>query len=227
MNLTELTDDEFARFRALIYRVAGIRIAETKRVLVSNRVRRRLRATGIESFAAYYAFLTSPAGAGEMPAFLDAITTNETYFFRDQHHYDWLGGEFLPRCSPRPPPDAGRGRCGSGRRRAAPARSPTRSPSNWPSARPSSPAGDLTVLGTDLSGAALDAARAAVYDERALQLVDAATRKKRFDADPRRPKLDRQARRPRARHVAVPQPAEAARRRAVRLHLSQERADLL
>jgi chemotaxis protein methyltransferase CheR len=78
MTLNELSDDEFARFLALIYRAAGIRIADTKRVLVSNRVRRRLRATGVESFAAYYAFLTSPAGAGEMPAFLDAVTTNET-----------------------------------------------------------------------------------------------------------------------------------------------------
>ena len=31
-----------------------------------------------------------------MPLFLDAITTNETYFFRDPQHYDWLGDTFLP-----------------------------------------------------------------------------------------------------------------------------------
>ena len=96
MHATELTDEEFKRFCGLIYRAAGIRIADTKRVLVANRVRRRLRATGIKSFAEYYTFLTSPAGAGEMPQFLDAITTNETYFFRDNQHYDWLGETFLP-----------------------------------------------------------------------------------------------------------------------------------
>ena len=42
-------------------------------------------------------FLTSPAGNGEMPLFLDAITTNETYFFRDPQHYDWLGDIIPPR----------------------------------------------------------------------------------------------------------------------------------
>ena len=83
MNHFELTDEEYEQFCELIYRAAGIRIADNKRVMVSNRVRRRLRATGIESFAEYYTFLTSPAGGGEMPLFLDAITTNETYFFRD------------------------------------------------------------------------------------------------------------------------------------------------
>ena len=88
---TELTDEEYAKFCGLIYQVAGIRIADNKRVMVGNRVRRRLRATGIASFKDYYAFLTSPAGAGEMPLFLDEITTNETYFFRDMQHYHWLG----------------------------------------------------------------------------------------------------------------------------------------
>jgi chemotaxis protein methyltransferase CheR len=58
--------------------------------MVGNRVRRRLRATGIASFREYYAHLTSPAGNGEMPLFLDAITTNETYFYRDPQHYEWL-----------------------------------------------------------------------------------------------------------------------------------------
>ncbi len=64
--------------------------------MVSNRVRRRLRATEIKSFAEYYSFLISPAGNAEMPLFLDAITTNETYFFRDTQNYDWLGDTFLP-----------------------------------------------------------------------------------------------------------------------------------
>ena len=100
MTHTELTDEEYAKFCGLIYRTAGIRIADNKRVMVGNRVRRRLRATGIAGFAEYYAFLTSPAGAGEMPPFLDAITTNETYFFRDIQHYQWLGGRVPPRDRP-------------------------------------------------------------------------------------------------------------------------------
>src|SRR5262249_4815248 len=92
----ELTEEEFERFRVLIYRVAGIRIPTSKRVLITNRVRRRLRATGIGTFSAYYAHLTSASGKNEMPQFLDAITTNETYFFRDGHHFEWIGETFLP-----------------------------------------------------------------------------------------------------------------------------------
>jgi CheR methyltransferase, all-alpha domain/Response regulator receiver domain len=65
MHDTELTVEEFKRFCGLIHRVAGIHIADTKRVLVANRVRHRLPATGIKTFSEYYAFLTSPFGAGE------------------------------------------------------------------------------------------------------------------------------------------------------------------
>ena len=102
MQVTELTDEEYEKFCGLIYRVAGIRIADNKRVMVANRVRRRLRATGIKTFAEYYAFLTSPAGGGEMPLFLDAITTNETYFFRDHQHYHGWARRSSPRSSSRP-----------------------------------------------------------------------------------------------------------------------------
>src|SRR5438477_11799239 len=90
----ELAEPDFERFRDLIYKVAGIRIPASKKVMVSNRLRRRLRATGIASFSAYYTHLTSQSGPSEMPAFLDVITTNETYFYRDAHHYEWLGGTF-------------------------------------------------------------------------------------------------------------------------------------
>src|SRR5262249_32661556 len=152
----------------LIYRVAGIRIPGTKRVMVSNRVRRRLRATGIDTFSGYYTYLTSGAGGGEMPRFLDEITTNETYFFRDPHHFEWLGETFLPEV------------IRQGRLHQRP-----RSLRIWSAA---SATGEelysialklfahkhlltgwkTTLLGTDLSGAVLDAARAGAYDARAL-----------------------------------------------------------
>ena len=92
----DLTEETFAKFRDLIYKVAGIKIPETKKVMVSNRLRRRLRATGIADFSAYYKFLTSTAGAAEMPLFLNEVTTNETYFYRDVHHFEWLNQTFFP-----------------------------------------------------------------------------------------------------------------------------------
>ena len=73
MSVAELSQEEFELFTGLIYRLAGIRIPGTKRVMVANRLRRRLRATGIATFSAYYAHLTSPAGNGELPRFLDDV----------------------------------------------------------------------------------------------------------------------------------------------------------
>jgi chemotaxis protein methyltransferase CheR len=184
MTHTELTDDEYVKFCGLIYRTAGIRIAENKRVMVGNRVRRRLRATGIASFREYYAFLTSHAGAGEMPLFLDAITTNETYFFRDPQQYDWLGESFLPEIA-----------------RQTTLRKRPRSLRIWSAAcstgeepysialkvlakKPLFAGWQTTILGTDLSGAALAAARAGRYDARAIRLVETAQRQAFFDEDP-------------------------------------------
>jgi len=184
MNPSELTEDEFTRFRTLIYEVSGIRIAETKRLLVSNRVRRRLRGTGIETFSAYYDFLVSSAGSGEMQPFLDAISTNETYFFRDPKHYEWLGDEFIPEAV-RQIATGRRPRslrfwsaaCSTGEEpysialKLAAARATA--PPIW---RPS-------VLGTDLSGSALAVAKTAVYNDRAVHLVGPEDRRRYFEVD--------------------------------------------
>jgi chemotaxis protein methyltransferase CheR len=184
MTHTELTDQEYQKFCQLIYRIAGIRIADNKRVMVSNRVRRRLRATGINSFADYYAFITSPAGNGEMPLFLDAITTNETYFFRDPQHYEWLGDTFLPEIAAK----AGMRTRSKTLRMWSAACSTGEEPYSIAlkllARRPLFAGWKITLLGTDLSGAVLDAARAGSYDARAVRLIEPAQQRAFFDQDP-------------------------------------------
>jgi chemotaxis protein methyltransferase CheR len=183
MNYIELTDGEYHKFCELIYHVAGIRIADNKRVMVSNRVRRRLKATGISSFTDYYTFLTSPVGDDEMPLFLDAITTNETYFFRDPQNYEWLGDTFLPeiiqQATLRNRPKNLRiwsAACSTGEEPYSIALKVL--------ARKALLAGwRTTILGTDLSGAVLQAARVGSYEARAIRLIDAAQRATFFDQD--------------------------------------------
>ena len=183
MNHVELTDGEYRNYCELIYRVAGIRIAENKRIMIGNRVRRRLRATGILTFAEYYTFLISPAGNGEMPLFLDAITTNETYFFRDIQNYDWLGdtflSEILQQAIARKRPKSLRiwsAACSTGEE-------PYSIALKLLARKPLLTGWRTTVLGTDLSGAVLDAARVGSYDARAIHLVDSDQRQAFFDEE--------------------------------------------
>ncbi len=184
MTQTELTDEEYAKFCGLIYRTAGIRIADNKRVMVSNRVRRRLRATGIAGFKEYYAFLTSPAGAGEMPEFLDAITTNETYFFRDSQHYRWLGDEFLPELAHQAALHKHPKRLRIWSAACSTGEEPYSMAIEVLEKRPVLAGWKIQILGTDISRAALAEARAGRYDARAVRLVDVPRRLAFFDEDP-------------------------------------------
>jgi chemotaxis protein methyltransferase CheR len=183
MHTAELTAEEFEKFRGLIYRTAGISIADTKRVLIENRVRRRLRATGIKTFSEYYFLLSSTAGAAEMPLFLDAITTNETYFYRDNQHYQWLAESFLPeiaiQAGQRKRPRVLRiwsAACSSGEEPysiALKVMANRHLLSGW----------RINLVGTDLSGSALAAAEAGSYDERAVHLIGPEERKRYFEED--------------------------------------------
>ena len=95
MGLQRLTPQQVERFGSFIYDRCGIRIDSKKVTLLSNRLRRRLHAGGFKDFDEYYRHLTSPQGSSELSAFLDAITTNETFFFRTSKHFEWLSDQWL------------------------------------------------------------------------------------------------------------------------------------
>ena len=153
----------------------------TKLALVSNRIGRRLRAGNFADFATYYRHLTSPQGAGEVEHFLDAITTNETHFFRTPAHFAWFGREFLSEVVLR----QRRGEhpaslrlwsaaCSTGEEAYSLAIGAAENAlrlKNW----------QVSILGTDISEAVLKVARQAVYRQRALQEVTAVQLKRYFD----------------------------------------------
>ncbi|MHC4080868.1 MAG: CheR family methyltransferase [Planctomycetota bacterium] len=95
MELQQLDQRQFDRFRAFIYERSGIWITDNKLTLLSNRIRRRLKALEAPDFDAYYRHLTSSQGTGELEHFLDSVTTNETFFFRTPRHFEWFKSEFL------------------------------------------------------------------------------------------------------------------------------------
>lgn len=81
------TAADFSRVQALIYQRAGISLNDGKHAMVYSRLSRRLRETGHQSFQGYLSWLESNDGP-EWQEFINALTTNLTSFFREQHHFE-------------------------------------------------------------------------------------------------------------------------------------------
>lgn len=88
--------DDFERIRELLKQHTGIALSEAKRSMVYSRLARRLRANGVTSFRSYLDTLR--LGRPEWEHFVNALTTNLTYFYREGHHFQILS-EHLKRCA--------------------------------------------------------------------------------------------------------------------------------
>jgi chemotaxis protein methyltransferase CheR len=84
------TAQDFERIRKLIYDRAGISLNTSKQEMVYSRLARRLRARNMSSFRSYLDELEQRADHPEWEDFTNALTTNLTSFFREQHHFGLL-----------------------------------------------------------------------------------------------------------------------------------------
>ena len=91
------TEADFRAIAELLRRECGISLGANKKNLVYSRLAKRLRSNGLASFRDYCELISSEAGAEERQAMIAAMTTNVTRFFREQHHFDHLRTEVLPR----------------------------------------------------------------------------------------------------------------------------------
>ena len=94
---TAITDQEFALFQRLIYKIAGISLNETKKDLLVGRLTKRLRKYSLTSFTSYYRMLATGDHPDEVQVMVDLLTTNETYFFREPGHFAFLRDEIIAR----------------------------------------------------------------------------------------------------------------------------------
>ncbi|MDP9528846.1 CheR family methyltransferase [Pseudomonas protegens] len=94
MNLI-LSDIEFQQFRVMIRDVAGISMSDAKKPLVSGRLAKRLQFFNLSSYGGYYRLLMKDKA--ELQVAVDLLTTNETYFFREPKHFDFLQQEVFPK----------------------------------------------------------------------------------------------------------------------------------
>lgn len=86
----------FIKFQQMIYAETGIWLSESKTALLCGRLARRLRALHFSSLRDYYQFVVQPDQHEERMLMIDAITTNETRFFREPKHFEYLVGTVFP-----------------------------------------------------------------------------------------------------------------------------------
>lgn len=86
----------FTRFQRLIYEESGIWLGEHKQALLTGRLARRLRLLGLEDMKEYLHLVTQPDQQHERAVMIDCITTNQTHFFREPRHFDFLAQQIFP-----------------------------------------------------------------------------------------------------------------------------------
>ena len=88
--MVAITDQEFAQFQKFIFESAGITLSAAKKALVSGRLARRLDLNNSTSYDEYFRLLSSGKAPNEVQMAIDLLTTNETYFFREPKHFEFL-----------------------------------------------------------------------------------------------------------------------------------------
>lgn len=93
--LGELEESDFTFFQRMIRELAGIAIADKKKDLITSRLRSRILALGLSSYAEYREYLEQGDG-DEQQIFINLLTTNKTEFFRESQHFSYLIQTVLP-----------------------------------------------------------------------------------------------------------------------------------
>jgi len=147
LQLKRLTSRQFERYCKLVYSECGIKLNEEKRALLNARIAKRLRRLKI-SPGAYYDHIL--ADAHEMARFIDAVSTNHTYFFRESNSFKYLRADaaaiWCAACSSGEEPYSIGARC-------------------------LDLGGAPSILATDISDTCLEKARRAIYNDQCIKHI--------------------------------------------------------
>ena len=86
----EISDADFDRFRSMFYRKTGIYFEDSKRYFVDKRLKDRMKQTGHTLFKSYFTFMRFQASGDELQSLVNAMTVNETYFFREEYQFETM-----------------------------------------------------------------------------------------------------------------------------------------
>ncbi|MDM7925742.1 MAG: protein-glutamate O-methyltransferase CheR, partial [bacterium] len=158
---------------------------ESKKALVHNRLQKRLAACGLTSLRAYLDLLNrDPEGRSELAGFVDALTTNETFFFRHPEHFELLVDDLIPRIIER------KTASGSGRRIRIWSAACSSGEEPYTAAMVLHQNAErfrgwaFEIIGTDINRSVLEKARSGLYTSYAVSKMPDAYRRRYFTADP-------------------------------------------
>jgi chemotaxis protein methyltransferase CheR len=92
-----LLDSTFKALRDYIYEKSGIYISDTKKYLIENRLLRILQERNLSSFEDYLKFIRISTNGDELNRLFDAVTTNETYFYRETEQLNVFINDVIPK----------------------------------------------------------------------------------------------------------------------------------
>jgi chemotaxis protein methyltransferase CheR len=171
-----ITPEEFRRLCDYLYRRTGMVFTEARRYFVERRVVERISVTDGGSFASYFGRLRVDLD-GEVEKLVNALTVNETYFYREDHQLACLTSDLLrERLRAKPQGETVRIwsiPCSSGEE---PYSIAIWLLENWPQVD----AHEVEIVGSDIDTQALSAARAGLFGERALMRLPGTLRRKYF-----------------------------------------------
>jgi chemotaxis protein methyltransferase CheR len=177
MKPDEITEPQLRQLCAFLYRETGLTYNESKRYYIERRLTDRMQIIGLPKFGDYFQHLRTRA-TGELENFINAVTVNETYFYREDYQLQCLTRHLLPQ------------RLAA--KRAAPGIRIWSMPcatgeepfsiaiwllENWPEVDEH----EIEIIGSDIDTKVLEAARAGIYGKRALMRLDAALVERYFE----------------------------------------------
>lgn len=106
--IIQITESEFKKFAELVYDLFGINLTDKKKALVRGRLNKLIKTHGYKSFAEYYEAITSDSSGKSLLELVDKISTNHSYFFRENDHFDFMLSTALPEVAQRAAAENGR-----------------------------------------------------------------------------------------------------------------------
>jgi len=157
----EMSDPVFRLFQELIHQGTGIWLASQKKAMLTGRLAKRLRQLGLPSYRAYLEVVESDEG--ELRELFDRVSTNETHFFREPRHFDFLERTVYPEWRAQAAAEKRSRRLRVWSAGCSTGEEPYSMAMSLRSAFPESSGWVLEILASDLSTRVLAQARAAVW----------------------------------------------------------------